>query len=80
MSSNTSKAVSRVKDRMRSGAVLMEMNSQAGKKFYIVGRVRGYAGSGREVPDHIARAVIDEPDVRPGQDGLFPGISKTYHI
>ena len=78
--SNMSRAVMRVKDRMRSGAVLMMMHSVHGKKWYVVGTNNSYKGPGREVAPDIAAAVIKEDDVREGKDGLFPGISQTYHI
>lgn len=69
---NHKRAVQRVKDRMRSGAVLMMMHSVHGKKWYVVGTNNSYPGPGRE--------VIKEPDVKEGKDGLFPGVSQTYHI
>jgi hypothetical protein len=75
-----SKAIDRVKDRMRSGAVLMMMNTVFGKKWYVVGKTSAYKGPGREVSEEIAKALIKEPDVYEGKDGLFPGISQTYHI
>ena len=78
--SNMSRAVDRVKDRMRSGAVLMMMHSVYGKKWYVVGTNNSYKGPGREVAPEIAVAVIKEQDVREGKDGLFPGISQTYRI
>lgn len=66
-------AVMRVKDRMRSGAVLMKMNT--------VGRgLQWFVVPGREVDEEIARLVIAEPDVSPNNDGLFPGISQSYAI
>ena len=78
--SNLSRAVTRVKDRMRSGAVLMMMHSVHGKKWYVVGTNNQYKGPGREVSSDMALAVIKETDVKEGKDGLFPGISQTYHI
>jgi len=77
---NRRRAVDRVKDRMRSGALLMMMNSVHGKKWYVVGTNNSYPGPGREVATEVAIDVIKEPDVREGKDGLFPGISQTYHI
>ena len=77
---NLSKAVSRVKDRMRSGAILMMMASPHGRKWYVVGTSNVYKGPGREVAPDVAAAVIKEIDVKEGKDGLFPGVSQTYHI
>jgi hypothetical protein len=65
-------AILRVKDRLRSGAALMQMNSPQGRKWYVV--------PGREVDEEIAKKVIAEPDVFPSDDGLFPGIPQTYKI
>jgi hypothetical protein len=78
--SNKNRAVMRVKDRMRSGALLMMMNSIHGRKWYVVGKVVSYKGTGREVPPEVAELVVKESDVCEGKDGLFPGISQTYHI
>jgi hypothetical protein len=69
---STKMAVLRVKDRMRDGASLMQMNTAQGKRWYVV--------PGREVDEEIARRVIAEANVFPSQDGLFPGISQTYKI
>lgn len=69
---STKMAVLRVKDRMRGGAALMQMNTLDGKKWYVV--------PGHEVDDEIAKRVIAEADVFPSQDGLFPGISQTWSI
>ena len=70
--SNTTKAINRVKNRMRMGASLMKMHSVNGLRWYLV--------PGREVADDIALKVIAEPDVFSTQDGLFPGIPQTYKI
>jgi hypothetical protein len=70
---NTKRAIFRVKERMRMGAKLMNMNSlDGGKKWYCV--------PGREVDEQIALQVIAEPDVFPCNDGLFPGVSQTYQL
>lgn len=66
-------AIARVKDRMRDGAVLMQMTAVGGGK-------RWYVVPGREVDPEIALAVIQEPDVHSNHDGLFPGIPQTYRI
>lgn len=67
------RAIDRVKDRMRSGAVLMQMTVVGGgKKWYVV--------PGREVDPAIAADLINEPDIFSQQDGLFPGIPQTYAI
>lgn len=67
------RAIERVKDRMRSGAVLMQMTAVGGgKKWYVV--------PGREVDPDIAAALIAEDDVMSNKDGLFPGIPQTYRI
>lgn len=67
------RAIERVKDRMRAGAVLMQMTSiGGGKKWYVV--------PGGEVDPDIAAALIAEDDVRSNEDGLFPGITQTYRI
>ena len=47
---STKMAVLRVKDRMRGGARLMQMNSSTGMKWYVV--------PGREVDEEIAKRVM----------------------
>jgi hypothetical protein len=46
LNGNTKKAVLRVRDRMRDGAVLQQMHSASGPKWYVV--------PGREVAPEIA--------------------------
>jgi hypothetical protein len=65
-------AILRVKDKMREGASLMQMNTPRGKRWYVV--------PGPQVDEEIAKHVVAEADVFPSQDGLFPGISQTYKI
>ena len=61
---STKMAVHRVKDRMRSGAKLMQMRTPTGKKWYVV--------PGREVDEEIAKKVIAEPDVFPVERWAVP--------
>jgi hypothetical protein len=78
--SNMSRAVSRVKDRMRDGGLLMMMNTVHGQKWYILSNGYTHKWAGKEITEDLAKAVIKEEDVREGKDGLFPGVSQTYRI
>lgn len=70
--SNMSRAVDRVKVRMRSGARLMMMHTVNGRRWFVV--------PGREVSPEVAAELIKEPDIYESDDGLFPGIPQTYGI
>jgi hypothetical protein len=69
---NTRRAISRVKDQMRGGSLLMVMHTTGDQKWFVV--------PGQEVDSNIAKRVIEEPDVLQQADGLFPGVSQTYKI
>ena len=56
----------------KSGAVLQRMHTRHGLQYFIV--------PGGEIPDKIATELIERPDVQPGGDGLFPGISQTFRL
>lgn len=60
------------KNLMRAGARLMRMHTVNGMKWYLV--------PGGEVSEEIANNLIKEPDIKPGNDGMFPGISQTWGI
>lgn len=65
-------------DMMRAGGTLQQMKTKHGPKWYIVPTTRG--GDGGEITEEVAVELIERPDVQPGGDGLFPGISQTFRL
>jgi hypothetical protein len=57
---------------MRNGRPLMKMHTKFGTSWFVV--------PGGELTDINAQKIIMRPDVQPGQDGLFPGVSQTFKI
>lgn len=78
MSTNAKRAVLRIKDKMRQGALLMRSHTTNGKKWFLLSRSPKVVG--REIEDHIATLVISEVDVFPRRDGMWPGYDQTYGI
>jgi hypothetical protein len=65
----------RVRDHMsRKGARLMQMHTGQGRKWFVEGK------DGGEVPDSIAKKIIELPDVRGAADALFPGLDQTWRV
>ena len=57
---------------MRAGRPLMQMHCGSGVGWYIV--------PGGEVSEKVATKLLEDPDVQPSADGLFPGISQTFKM
>jgi hypothetical protein len=60
-------------DYMHEGSALMQMNKSGDAKAW-------YLVPGGEIDDNTAQALIAMPNVKPNDDGLFPGISQTWKI
>ena len=57
-------------DLMHEGSRLMQMNKSGDAQAW-------YLVPGGEVSAEIANEIMNRPDVRANEDGLFPGISQT---
>jgi hypothetical protein len=62
----------RAADLMRAGSTMMQMHAKDGLRWYIT--------PGAEITEHVAKQLLGRPDVQPGGDGLFPGISQTFKL
>lgn len=79
VSGTTRRAITRIKDRLREGAVLMKSNSVHGPRWYLLPLKRG-AAPGREVSEDLAQLVLGEPEVYGARDGMWPGCDQVYRI
>lgn len=59
-------------NHMRAGGILMKMHTHTGLCWFIV--------PGGEVAASVVAKLLERPDVQPGGDGLFPGISQTFRL
>lgn len=60
-------------DLMHNGSILMQMNKPGDAKAW-------YLVPGGEIPNELAETLINLPNVRAGNDGLFPGMSQTWKL
>jgi hypothetical protein len=60
-------------DLMHTGSVLMQMNKSGDARAW-------YLVPGGEIDDGVAKDLIELPNVKPNNDGLFPGISQTWRL
>lgn len=49
-------------------------DTKRGKEFFITGK------GGGPVTDRVAKQLLDRPDCREIDDGLFPGVPQTYSL
>jgi hypothetical protein len=60
-------------EHMRRGAKLMKMHAPGGELTYFV-------VPGGHVSEKDAEKLKQRPDVHAQNDGLFPGVSQTWHM
>lgn len=56
--------------------VLMHLNKRSGEPL----RAAYFIVPGREIPDDIAEALIERPDIVGAADALFPGCNQTWQF
>jgi hypothetical protein len=57
-------------DLMRTGGVLLQSHDRRGTRWFI-------HPHGGEIPEALARMLLQRPDIQPANDGLF-GTSQTF--
>lgn len=60
-------------DLMSTGSLLMQMNKTGDAKAW-------YLIPGGEIDDVVAQDLLKLPNIKPNNDGLFPGISQTWKM
>ena len=60
-------------DLMSKGSLLMQMNKPGDASAW-------YLVPGGEIDEMVAQDLMKMPNVKPNDDGLFPGISQTWRV
>jgi hypothetical protein len=60
-------------DLMSTGSLLMQMNKAGDARAW-------YLVPGGEIDEMVAQDLMKMPNVKPNDDGLFPGISQTWKM